>query len=113
MFYEFNQNNSGGSFDFNKKSGITHIVIVEGTSLSDVINRAEDIGIYFNGCDKEIDCDCCGDRWYEPTNKNGDDEPMIYGKPAKDYIAKKDTHLWIKKGCEVAIHYLDGKIEWL
>jgi hypothetical protein len=29
MFYEFNQNNTGGTWAFDERAGITHVVIVE------------------------------------------------------------------------------------
>lgn len=38
-------------------------VFVEAIAVEEANRRAEDIGIYFNGCDKGLDCNCCGDRW--------------------------------------------------
>lgn len=42
MFYTFNQNNSGGSFDFDKARGITHYVIIEANSVEHA-NKLVDI----------------------------------------------------------------------
>lgn len=108
MFWEFNQNNSGGSFVFDEKRGLTHYVIIEAKSRDEAISRAEDIGIYFNGCDDGRDCSCCGDRWYPPYQDAGDPEPTVYGKSFK--TAKLSR--WMKKGKEICVHYLNGKKEW-
>jgi hypothetical protein len=63
-FYEYCQNNSGGIFDID--DFLTVRVVVEATSQEDAIKKGESMGIYFDGCEKEMDCPCCGDRWYEP-----------------------------------------------
>lgn len=62
-FYRFNQNNSGGSFV--EDEDLTHTVFIEAGSAKEANARAENFGIYFDGCNSGIDCDCCGDRWYE------------------------------------------------
>jgi hypothetical protein len=59
-FWEFSQNNSGGSFD--KKMG--HSIYVEADSADEANSRAEGVGVYFNGCVTGGDCPCCGDRWH-------------------------------------------------
>ena len=109
MFYTYNQNNSGGSFDFNESRGITHFVIVEADSAADADRRAEDIGLYFDGCDSGIDCDCCGDRWYTQWKDEGTDTPEIYGKPFTEGFG---DFTWMDKGKEVCVHYADGRKEW-
>jgi hypothetical protein len=111
MFYEFNQNNSGGHFEFDEDDGITHFVIIEADSLEDCLKRAAFIGIYFDGCREGIDCSCCGDRWYEPWKEDGKEQPEIYGEHPKIYAAK-DGLKWMEKGKEVCIHYKDGTREW-
>jgi hypothetical protein len=58
-FYQYQQNNSGGSFI--RKFG--HSVYVEAASAAYADNRAEAVGIYFDGCSDGRDCPCCGDRW--------------------------------------------------
>ena len=96
MFFHYSQNNSGGSF-----TGDYHHVIIEAicAEVADVIAESQ-TDIYFDGCSKEIDCDCCGDRWSR-TWSDGVDEPMIFGSPAKDY---SDTMF----GGGVLILYADG-----
>ena len=62
MFYEFIQNNSGGTFIYDEQKGISYSVIVEADSENDAITRAEQIGLYFDG---KGDCPCCGNYcWY-------------------------------------------------
>ena len=107
-FWTFDQNNSGGSFDFDEKSGITHYVIIEASSKSDAVKRAYDIGIYFDGCAEGRDCPCCGDRWHEPWGDDGDDAPLLYGQP----LSKATGFQWMPDGKEIAVHYADERIEW-
>jgi hypothetical protein len=90
VFYTFNQNNSGGSFI--KNDTVCEYVIIEADSAGEANDIAEDKGIYFNGCDKDIDCPCCGDRWYAAWNGDETSEPLIYGKSPEDY------NLWLKDG---------------
>lgn len=109
MFYHFSQNNSGGRFVVDHRRGITAHVIVEGPSLKDITRRAEDIGLYWDGCDDGHDCPCCGDRWSEPYG-NGDTVPSIYGQDVSNGVYYSDYPVWIKDGPEGYIHYLDGRI---
>ena len=62
-FYEFVQNNSGGSFDTNHAKGIGQRVWIQATSADHANDVAEKIGLYFDGCTDGKDCNCCGDRW--------------------------------------------------
>jgi hypothetical protein len=61
-FYEISQNNSGGSFITNDK--LCHRLFIEANSSSEADSIAEDLGCYWNGVDEDMDCPCCGDRWY-------------------------------------------------
>ncbi len=110
MFFTYDQNNSGGGFDFDEHGGITHFVIIEADNVKEATEKAESIGIYFNGCDSGIDCDCCGDRWYEPWKKDGTEHPEVYGQPASEYTSRYGG--WMKEGHEIAVHYKDGSIHW-
>lgn len=85
MFYTFAQNNSGGQFIL-KNNKISEYVIIEADSDIEANKKAEDIGIYFDGCDKNIECDyCCGDRWYRADSYDGKNEPLIYGESPEFY----------------------------
>lgn len=82
-FFTFNQNNSGGFFE-----GPAHYVIVEARDDDEANERAErEAGLYFYGVNDGIDCECCGDRWYEASRK-GTDTPSIFGKPVEQGFSK-------------------------
>jgi len=75
--YQFNQNNSGGSFDVDDK--LCHRLFIESDDLDKAISIAENLGVYFDGCENGVDCECCGDRWYRPWNDDGITFPYSYG----------------------------------
>lgn len=81
MFYEYDQNNSGGGFDVN--DNVTYHVIIEADSADEANRKAEEIGIYFDD-DYDIDCECCGTRWSRAWT-DGDETPSIHGKPVEEY----------------------------
>jgi len=60
-FYIFQQNNSGGCFVVNKD--LCGMLLIEATTYDEARDKALSLGVYFNGVEEEIDCDCCGDRW--------------------------------------------------
>lgn len=101
MFYCYSQNNSGGSFMVDDR--VCHHVIVEAGNSAQADEIAEAVGIYFNGCDDGVDCDCCGDRWYSAYG-DGDAEPEIYGSHPREYQS-----MFVEPG-EVycRIYYKDG-----
>lgn len=108
MFYTYSQNNSGGSFSFDKRDGITHMVIIEAENHHEANSKAESVGLYFDGSG---DCPCCGNRWDEIDKSDGKNKPEVYGKSPKDFV-KDGSTLWMKKGFEVCVHYKDGRKEW-
>lgn len=83
-FYTFSQNNSGGSFS---KPAI--FLIVEASNSDEAANIAMNHGVYFNGVDGEMDCECCGDRWYDSPDVS--DTPSIYGKTPEEYMKNSIT----------------------
>jgi hypothetical protein len=103
-FFTFDQNNPGGSFDYDLEAGISSTVIIEAADYEQANDRAEEIGLYFDGCYNDIDCECCGDRWCRAWDEDGKDKPSIYDTDV--YEAKASFFRNI-----VFIHYLDGKIE--
>ena len=64
MFYEFYQNNSGGSFIVNDT--LCERVIIEADSEEEAISKGKELGMYWDGVSCGIDCSCCGDRWNTP-----------------------------------------------
>lgn len=114
MFYEFRQNNSGGSFHFDHNRGISVLVVIEAQDLREAVYRAERLGLYFDGVEDGLDCECCGDRWYAPWKDEGSEVPSQYGQPLKDGFATANGGWggWAEKGKpEAYIHYLDGQVE--
>ena len=110
MFYTYIQNNSGGSFKITKK--IKHYVIIEADSAKEADEKAESIGLYFDGVKKGIDCPCCGDRWHEAYSLGvgieGTKEPEIWGQSALKYLKEKEWSLWKE---EAIVYYKNGKVE--
>ena len=107
-FFDFRQNNSGGKFHTDAKRGIGISVIIEAEDWRDANDRAEDIGLYFNGCEDDRDCSCCGDRWYSQSDYDkGDDVPSVYGQ---DVSSGTYTNSMSWSWGSSYIHYLDGRI---
>lgn len=105
LYYTYRQNNSGGSFYVNDKVSI--YVIIQALSARDANHRAEDIGIYFDGCNQGMDCPCCGDRWGDMYNEeDGTVEPEIYGSDPRNHETR-----WVAEG-EVFcyIYHLNGTV---
>ena len=98
-FYEFRQNNSGGSFDIDDTDGIGPRVWIEATDAKHANARALRLGIYFDGCAGGRDCNCCGDRWSPAWKDDGEDTVEV--DPEYDF-GWHDT---------VYVHHLDGTIE--
>lgn len=104
-FFYYRQNNSGGSFDFDADAGISVHVIVEADSAEEADERAEGIGLYFDGSG---DCPCCGNRWYPQfDDEDGDAVPSVYGTPLGE--ASVITH-WLKGSPDVFVHYESGAV---
>lgn len=96
MFYEFRQNNTGGSF-----VGPV-LVIVEASSPAEANEIAQEkSSVYFDGIDQGYDCECCGDRWYRADECDGSDVPSEYGRPLAEAPPRH----------EAVVYYLDGRVE--
>ena len=112
MFYHFNQNNSGGYFTIDENRGITHHVVIEADNASEANQDAKEIGIYFEGCYTGRDCNCCGDRWHEVDEDDGEEVPAICGTPVQVVTSRSNFYRWMEPGKEVCVHYKDGRKEW-
>jgi hypothetical protein len=66
-FYEFAQNNSGGNFIVDEN--LCQRIIIEAEYEESAIEKAEDLGCYWNGVEDGRDCSCCGDRWYRSADE--------------------------------------------
>lgn len=76
-FFEFCQNNTGGSFQVTED--LAHRVLIEAEDAEEAIQIAERLGMYWDGVENGNDCPCCGDRWYRPWSNDGMEFPYRYG----------------------------------
>ena len=60
MIYSFSQNNSGGYYT----KPAQHIIVKDARDAQHAVEIALKAGMYFDGVADGVDCDCCGDRWY-------------------------------------------------
>ncbi len=106
-WFEFRQNNSGGSFVYNENVG--REVYIQARTAGEANEIAESIGIYFDGVSDGYDCECCGDRWYSQwDNTDGKDEfPRCWMWDGEADYAELDTVPNRKTGY-VVFHYFDG-----
>lgn len=96
MFFEFAQNNSGGSFVVNDK--VCHRLYIEAGNYNEARDKAEELGCYWDGVANGIDCPCCGDRWSdyesEPINlekyATGGYKASVYDNVYRDAKAEWD-----------------------
>ena len=94
-WFEFTQNNSGGRFIVDDK--VCHRLLIEAESFNDAVKKAEELGCYWDGVAKGIDCPCCGDRWV-----TWDEEPI-------------DLEFYKTEGCntiEEYAQYLANNYAW-
>jgi nitrogen regulatory protein PII-like uncharacterized protein len=94
-FYQFNQNNSGGRFDVDNK--VCHRLFIQADNVDEAIEIAESLGVYFDGCETGMDCECCGDRWYRPWSDDGITFPYKYSGLSTDDA----KHFIEKYGCTI------------
>ena len=90
-FYEYSQNNTGGSFVIDDK--LCHRLFIEANSSSEADSIAEGLGCYWNGVDEGPDCPCCGDRWYgghavSLTNISGKQDGIY---PVEEWVDRKKS----------------------
>ena len=60
-WFQFYQNNSGGFFKVDDK--VCHRLFIEAEIFYEAVDKAEELGCYWDGVAKGTDCPCCGDRW--------------------------------------------------
>lgn len=99
-FFNFSQNNSGGSFHVDDERGIGPELWIEATDYHHANARAEQIGLYWDGVDAGIDCSCCGDRWHPAW-----DPYQGLPSPAPD----PEYDFWWHD--TIYVHRLDGSVE--
>ena len=102
MWFEYRQNNSGGSFDCDDK--ICHLVLIEAGNEEAAESKAMALGVYFDGCDREIDCSCCGDRWYRAGSAEKGTTAEILGR----LVAERHRFFWTTP--EIRAYFADGRV---
>lgn len=104
-WFTYDQNNSGGVFDFDAGRGISAKVIVQARDAREANYRAQRIGLYFDGSG---DCSCCGDRWSEQYGE-GFETPMIHrGVDIEAWLAGDWFMKWMAPDRpEVYVHAYD------
>lgn len=106
-WFEFNQNNSGGSFDVT--SELCHRVFIEAKDDVAALSKGLDMGIYLDGVADGIDCKCCGDRWHLPNEVDvpvlGYDRPFDTIEEYAQYLA--DHYGWTTP--DIRLYYADGR----
>lgn len=108
MWFEYSQNNSGGSHVYDDNRGLAEWVFVEADSAKEADEYAESIGIYFNGVDDDMDCDCCGDRWHPQAWWGGGDDKGKNLDELRDTIEIVLKYRWRDNGNAIYIHFKDG-----
>lgn len=92
MFYVYRQNNSGGVFV--RDQFLDRYVIIEAMDMEEAQDKAIGFGIYFDGVEYNIDCSCCGDRWYAAADAYNSleeiDELIIESGNFKCHTIQKD-----------------------
>ena len=109
QFYFIDQNNSGGSWDYDEGAGVSSEVVVEAISASHAADRLRDIleygvtGYYGSGS-----CPCCGERWsYWIKDYHVVDLNKLLTDPMDNFTRGLSDKDLAYKGF---IHYLDGRI---
>lgn len=97
MFYEFKQNNSGGYFEVN--NNVCNRLIIESNNEFEAVEKAEILGVYFDGVENQRDCSCCGDRWYQPELIEMDEI-----KENGYWLTTKDKKRWKEKYSKYTVH---------
>lgn len=108
--YRYCQTNSGGSFKDTKKSYVKDAIFPL-KQKGDFEKIYKDIGvtaktiipkmIYFDGVEKGLDCECCGDRWDELWEDEATTEVFIF-EDLKDYENNKSELMIYSQYCIVS-----------
>ena len=106
-WFLWGQNNSGGSFV--EDEHLTHRVFIQAETEEEAEAKAFGFGVYYNGVEDGIDCDCCGDRWYLPEEVS---LPQVYANAETieeyaQYLA--DNYGWCSP--EARLFYKDGSVK--
>lgn len=103
MFFNFNQNNSGGYFVEDLDKGVCEEIIIEADSVEAAVDKLYRIGSDVDGFHNY--CSCCGERWNDWIDDDeGTEEPEIYGEPVGRVKAGPFSE-------KAFVHYADGSFK--
>lgn len=105
-FFMFSQNNSVG--ELIRDDDVCEFVIIEAPTATDDNDKAESVGLYFDGLG---DCQCCGNRWYKVDDSDSNEEPMIYAEPldrAGRTLFRRFAILYRADGTKTLVPLLDS-----
>lgn len=108
-YYHYSQNNSGGSFVHDEYLSIHVVIAAHNTEHAD--ERAEALGIYFDGAEDGSDCPCCGDRWFRVYGHDGRDFPHVYGEPVAHALPSGSIDWTRGEHPHTIVHHLDGSVD--
>lgn len=113
-WYRWDQNNTGGHFDVD--GNLCHRLFIEADTYEEAEQKALDLGVYYNGCEDDLDCPCCGDRWYSgdevKLQKNGTYKytPDMVFACIEDYVQYlADEYGWTDP--DARMFYADGDVQ--
>lgn len=107
-WFRWNQNNSGGSFDFDDK--LTRRLFIEADTYEEAEHKAFTMGVYYDGCKKGIDCKCCGDRWYEGKQIEPENYEYYGVKTIEEYAEYLSKNYgWLEP--DVRLFYKNGQVK--
>ncbi len=98
MFFDFRQNPESGTIVHD--DSVRHLVIIEAHSAAHANKRGLELGMYFDGLERGLDCECCGDRWYRAQARSGYETDPTELHPFPEAT----------KQANIIVHYLDGRI---
>lgn len=102
-FYLFDQNNSGGHMVIEEDRGIGSAVVIEAENEKAAEDRAETVGVYFDGVSADRDCPCCGDRWYR--------HPEEYDTYVDLLRSLEEHYKWMFNYGPMFVHLSNGTID--
>jgi len=104
-WYKFRQNNSGGKL---RAPALYVVVEAERAEFANII--AQEFEIYFDP-ECEIDCSCCGSRWDEASEDDGQQiEPSLADLSPPEY-RKYDTQRADAANIPLAVRISQGRME--
>ncbi len=108
-YFHFSQNNTGGRFS--NSDDLAENVVIAARSAKEANERAQALGVYFDGVSKDYDCSCCGDRWSEAyQDSDSDAVPSVYGTTLVEYYVNSTMRAYNVRKVTI-VHNADGTRE--